>query len=126
MELKLPLLVYDAQCPLCVRFKQGLERWDTTNRICYVPLENPDVFIKYPQLSFEACREKVHYLKEDGEILIGADVVSELIRHYPGVGKLAWLLETDVGKKTVEFFYQKVESVRQKIKSDEEKCGTCR
>jgi predicted DCC family thiol-disulfide oxidoreductase YuxK len=125
MELKLPLLIYDAQCPMCQRFKQGLERWDLSGRVCYVPLDHAEVFARYPQLDREACEARVHYLREDGVVLTGADVVTELVKHFPAVGKLAWLLETDMGKKTAEFFYKQIDSVRQKMKAEEESCGTC-
>jgi predicted DCC family thiol-disulfide oxidoreductase YuxK len=126
MELKLPLLIYDTQCPMCLRFKQGLERWDVEKRVCYVPLDNDELFTLYPQLNREACTAQVHYLREDGAILIGGEVVTELIKHFPGVGKLAWLLETDIGKKTADFFYKQIDTVRQKMKAEEESCGTCR
>jgi predicted DCC family thiol-disulfide oxidoreductase YuxK len=126
MELKLPLLVYDADCPLCVRFKQGLERWDVDKRVCYVPLTHVEVFVTYPQLDPEKCRAVVHYIREDGTVLVGGEVVTELLKHYPGVSKLAWLLDSEVGRKTADFFYQKVEAVRQKMISDEAACGTCK
>ena len=95
-------------------------------RVCYVPLENEEVFIRYPQLQKAECAAKVHYLREDGVVLVGGEVITELLKHYPAIGKLAWLLETEMGKKTVDFFYQQVENVRQKMKADEESCGTCR
>ena len=126
MELKLPLLVYDAQCPLCVRFKQGLERLDVERRVLYVPLQDDEVFKRYSQLDPQACAAKIHYLREDGQVLVGGEVITELLKHFPAVGKLAWLLETEVGKKTVDFFYQQVENVRQKMKAESESCPTCR
>lgn len=126
MELKPPLLIYDAQCPLCLRFKQSLERLDSSGRLSYVSLDQIEVFQQFPQLDSSACAARVHYLREDGAVLTGGEVIAELLKHYPGIGKIAWLLETDVGKKTVEFFYQQVENVRQKMKADEEACGTCK
>ncbi len=126
MELKLPLLVYDAQCPLCVRFKQGLERLDVNQRVCYVALSESEVFARYPQLNAADCASQIHYVREDGAVLVGGEVITELLKHFPAVGKLAWLLETEVGKKAVNFFYQQVENLRQKIKADEESCPTCR
>lgn len=111
---------------MCVRFKQGLERWDVDKRVSYVPLDHDEVFERYPQLNRESCAAQVHYLREDGVILTGGEVITELIKHFPAIGKLAWLLETDIGKKTADFFYKQVDSVRQKMKAEEESCGTCR
>lgn len=126
MDLKPPLLIYDADCPLCVRFKQSLERWDSEQRITYVSLSAENVFTQFPQLDPAACAARVHYLREDGAILTGGEVITELLKHYPGVSKIAWLLETDVGKKTVEFFYQQVEAARARLKAQDEDCGSCR
>ena len=126
MELKLPLLVYDDQCSMCLRFKQSLERLDLNHEITYVPLSETRVFELYPQLKAEDCRTKVHLLKKDGSIVTGGDVISEVVKVIPGVGKLAWLLDTDVGKSASTFFYEHVESIRKKLKSKDDDCGSCR
>ena len=123
MEFKLPLLVYDAECPLCVRFKQGLERLDAHQRVSYVPLQDVEVFQKFPQLDRTACAAKVHYLREDGAVLVAGEVVTELLKHFPGVDKFGWLLDSEVGRKTVDFFYEKVEAYRRI--SQEKSCERC-
>jgi len=123
MEFKLPLLIYDAECPLCVRFKQGLERLDAQRRVCYIPLQEEGVFSAFPQLDRAACAAKVHYLREDGAVLVGGEVVTELLKHFPGVDKFGWLLDSDVGRKTVDFFYERVEAFRRT--AQEKSCDRC-
>lgn len=125
MELKLPLLLYDAECPLCVRFKQGLERLDVGKRVTYHPLQDESVFTQFPQLDPAVCRTEVHYVREDGTVLKGGEVVTELLRHFPGVDKMAWLLDTDVGKKTAEFFYRTVEEARARLTKKDDDCDKC-
>lgn len=125
MELKPPLLLYDADCPLCVRFKQGLERLDVDKRVTYCPIQNEEVFAQFTQLDRLACRQKVHYLREDGAVLTGGEVVTELLHHFPGVSKFGWLLDSEIGRKTVDFFYEQVEQMRTRMKEKEESCGTC-
>ncbi len=125
MDYKLPLLIYDDQCPLCVRFKQGLERLDLNHIITYVPLSSESVFTQFSQLDPEACRTKVHFIRSDGGVVTGKDVVVEVIKIIPGVGKLAWLLETDVGKSASSYFFDHVESIRKKIQEKDKSCGTC-
>lgn len=123
MELKPPLLLFDGDCPLCVRFKQGLERLDIEKRVTYHPIQDENVFTLFPQLDPEKCRLKVHYLREDGVVLTGSEVVTELLHHFPGVSKLGWLLDSDVGRKTVDFFYNQVELMRQRLKDKD--CVSC-
>jgi predicted DCC family thiol-disulfide oxidoreductase YuxK len=125
MELKLPLLIYDDQCPLCVRFKQGLERLDLNHILTYVPLSSESVFKQFPQLDPEICRTKVHFLRTDGGVVTGQEVVVEVVKIIPGVGKLAWLLETDVGKSASSYFLDHVENLRKKLQEKDKSCGTC-
>lgn len=94
-------------------------------RVSYCPIQDEDIFKQYPQLDPEACRLKVHYLREDGALLTGSEVVTELLHHFPGVSKFGWLLDSEVGRKTVDFFYQQVEQMRQRMKEKDESCGTC-
>lgn len=124
MELKLPILLYDGDCPLCVRFKQGLERLDVENRVTYWPIQNAEVFQRFSQLDRGACQQKVHYLREDGTVLSGGAVVTELLHHFPGISKLGWLLDSEIGRKTVDYFYDQVEQLRSRMK-EKENCGTC-
>ncbi len=124
MELKTPLLIYDADCPLCVRFKQGLERLDPSGRVTYHPLGDERVFTAFPQLDPMACRERIHYVKEDGTVLAGSDVVVELLTHFPGVEKFAWLIESGMGRKAVDFFHRTAEAARERLRHKDD-CGTC-
>jgi predicted DCC family thiol-disulfide oxidoreductase YuxK len=126
MDYKLPLLIYDDQCPLCVRFKQGLERLDLNHIITYVPLSSESVFTQFTQLDPQACRTKVHFLRADGVVVTGQEVVVEVIKIIPGVGKLAWLLETEVGKSASSYFLDHVENLRKKLQEKDKNCGTCR
>lgn len=125
MELKLPLLVYDDQCSMCLRFKQGLERLDLNHEITYAPLSHVSLFTLFPQLNADDCQAKVHLVKADGSVVTGSDVITEVVRVIPGVGKLAWLLETEVGKSASAFFYEHVESIRKKLKDKDNDCGSC-
>jgi predicted DCC family thiol-disulfide oxidoreductase YuxK len=126
MEFKLPLLVYDDQCPMCVRFKQGLERWEALSHITYIPLSDSGVFEIYPQINQEECKAKVHYIKEDGSVVAGGEVITEIIKIYPAASKLSWLLDSEVGKATADFFYDHLDKVRQKLKELDTDCSDCR
>ena len=123
MNSKLPLIIYDSECPLCVRFKQGLEILDFDKRINFVPLSEAQIFAEFPELKAQECAKVVHLITEERSVLKGSEVITYLLKYYPGVSKLAWLLETDQGKKVVDFFYNKVEEIRHKFKTEE--CDRC-
>lgn len=111
MNYELPLILYDPECPLCLRFKQGLEYLDKSLNFASVRDEN--VFSSFPELDREACLEKVHLITPERTILSGPEVVDYLVKTLPGVSKFAWLLDNEQGKKVKDFFYQKVEELRE-------------
>ncbi len=125
MEFKLPLILYDAQCPLCLRFKQALEHWDASQSISYVPVDTPEIYEKFPQLDRAACEQRVHLLRADGTLISGGALIAEVVRSIPQISRVAWLLETEAGQKASEFFYQTVDSLRQRLKDADEGCGEC-
>ncbi len=123
MKYHLPLVLYDHECPLCLRFKQGLEFLD--KNLNFVSARDEDIYSAFPELSRQECLEKVHLITEDQKILKGPEVVDYLANRLPGVSKLAWLLETDKGQKVKDYFYQKVEELRELSKKNSEDCDQC-
>lgn len=123
MKHHLPLVLFDPECPLCLRFKQGLEFMDKS--LCFISAREDAVYDEYPELSRQACLEKVHLLTEEKKVLVGPEVVDYLAARLPGVSKLAWLLDTDQGKKVKDYFYQKVEELREQSQKQDAECNQC-
>lgn len=123
MKYHLPLVLYDPECPLCLRFKQGLEFMDKS--LCFISARNEDIYVEFPELSRQACLEKIHMLTVDRKILVGPEVVDFLAHQLPGISKLAWLLDNEQGKKVKEYFYQKVEELRELSLRKDGDCKEC-
>jgi predicted DCC family thiol-disulfide oxidoreductase YuxK len=124
MEYQLPFLLYDPECPLCERFKQALQFLDKD--LTFISAREAVVYEDFPELSRQACLESVHMVTASRKILKGPEVVDELIKTLPGVSKFAWLLDNEQGKKAKEFFYQKVEELREiTLKKNEGDCNQC-
>jgi predicted DCC family thiol-disulfide oxidoreductase YuxK len=123
MKYHFPLVLYDPECPLCLRFKQGLEYLD--KNLCFISARQDEIYSEFPELSRQACLEKIHLMTEEKKILVGPEVVDYLVQRLPGVSKLAWLLENDQGKKIKDYFYQKVEELRQLSQKNENDCDQC-
>jgi len=122
MKYQLPLILYDPECPLCLRFKQGLQYLD--KNLTFVSAREDEVYQNFPELVKEKCLDQVHMLTADKTILVGPDVVDFLVKNLPGVSKLAWLLENEQGKKVKDYFYQKVEELRE-LSQKKDSCGQC-
>ena len=124
MKYHLPLILFDPECPLCLRFKQGLEFLD--KNINFVSVREEDVYAEFPELNRQECIATVHMISQDGQIHKGSAVVDELVKTLPGVSKFAWLLDNEQGKKVKDFFYQKVEELRELTQKKEEgNCNQC-
>lgn len=124
MKYQLPLILFDPECPLCTRFKQGLEYLDKS--LHFESARNEEVYAEFPELIRQNCLDKVHMITADKRVLSGQEVVDELLKTLPGVSKFAWLLDNDQGKKVKDFFYQKVEELRDIVKKKEEgDCNQC-
>jgi predicted DCC family thiol-disulfide oxidoreductase YuxK len=122
MNDQYPIILYDPDCPLCLRFKQGLGILD--KNLNFISAREDAVYARFPELIRQECLEKVHMILADRTVLKGPEVVDYLVRTLPGVSKLAWLLDTDQGSKVKDFFYQKVEELRELSKKSDD-CGSC-
>lgn len=116
------LIIYDAECPLCVRFKKGLSIIDIKNLISFKELNDPSVYTSNPELSPEACSDEVHMIGPKGRIFRGGEVIAELILELPGASKLSWLIEKESSKKTLDIFYNSLNRIRKAAAGDCPKC----
>lgn len=123
MNYHLPLVLYDPECPLCLRFKQGLEHLD--KKLNFVSARDEAVYAQFPELNRQSCLEKVHLVTGERKILVGPEVVDHLLHTLPGVSKLAWLLDNEQGKKVKDYFYQKVEELRELSNKQDADCQQC-
>lgn len=119
----LPLVLFDPECPLCLRFKQGLSFLD--KNLTFVSAREEEVYAAFPELDRQACLEAVHMITADKKILKGPEVVDYLVETLPGVSKLAWLLDNEQGKKVKNYFYEKVEELRELTNRKDSDCEQC-
>lgn len=123
MKYHLPIILFDPECPLCTRFKQGLEYLDKT--LNFISVREDEIYTQFPELNRQECLGKIHMITTERRIISGPEVVDELIKTMPGVSKFAWLLENEQGKKVKDFFYKKVEELREITIKKQEDCDQC-
>ncbi len=117
---KLPLLIYDSKCTLCLRFQKALSFLD--NEISFVSIYEDELYQKYPELDRSECDEVIHLITEDSKILKAGEVITYLMKRNPAVKKFAWLIDKESSQKTVDAFYGKVKEMRDKQRK---KCRSC-
>ncbi len=93
--------------------------------LCFISAREDFIYVEFPELSREACLEKIHMVMPDRSILVGQEVVEYLAGRIPGASKLGWLLDNDQGKKIKDYFYQKVEELRELSQKKDSDCNQC-
>lgn len=116
------ILIYDNECSLCTRFKKAIEILDTKNKIKFVVVSDPAIYLEHPELNQEECEEVVHLIHE-GKIYRGGEVITELAKSFPGVQKFAWLLDSDAGQGAMSAFYNQINNMRVMKKHGCFRCG---
>ncbi len=122
--IKTPCLLFDEECPLCKRFAQSLQRVEFKNQIHYYSIHNEDIYRELDFLDKEEVHEEVHLVlaKDKGSVLRGAQVISFLAAENPAVKKFAWLLDSDVGQRTLDVFYKGLNKCRKSLHARCPKC----
>ena len=119
----LPILLYDDECPLCLRFKQAMERLNGHESINKVSIHDRDVYQVLPQVTYEQCQQAVHFIEVNGEVFKGAEAVRKLMHHLPLVEEFGWLAESEMGKKAVDYFHDMAERYRKQLQN---RCPSCK
>jgi predicted DCC family thiol-disulfide oxidoreductase YuxK len=120
-----PLLLFDHECQLCVRFIQSLERIHLEQEINMVSVHEPGVYQKYTFLDKQACLDSIHLVidKENEQVLVGEEAVEYLISLNPQIKKFTWLIESKMGQKAISFFYHAANKYRESLLN---RCSGCR
>jgi predicted DCC family thiol-disulfide oxidoreductase YuxK len=86
------VVIYDADCGLCRSCVRVLSRVDGRRRLAYLPLQDPRVPTRYPDLRPEDLEQHVYVIDPAGRRHAGADAVKYLSRRIPALWCLApWM-----------------------------------
>lgn len=77
-------LIYDGTCRFCRRWVDRIRRSDKHGRLDFVPFQSDDLETRFPQLSRDACRQRMHVVDEHGAVSAGAAAGREVLRRLPG------------------------------------------
>ncbi len=115
------ILLYDNECQLCNRFKKALEVLDVKNQIKFVSVYDQAIYLQNPELKQEECEEVIHLIIDE-KIYKGSEVITELVKLFPGVKKFSWLLDNNAAQTALDSFYNRINDMRGMQKRN---CYTC-
>ena len=123
LKFKLPCLLYDESCPLCLRFKQSLQRTDLKNDLYYYPIQNKRLYSEFTFISEEEVYHEVHLILSSSEVLKGSDVITYLTTQNEAIKKFSWLIESKMGQKAIDIFYKTSNKYRETLRKRCHKCN---
>lgn len=121
IDLQYPIVLFDSECILCARFSYALGKLDLNNEINRISLNEDWVYEEFDFLTKAKCKESLHVILNKNECIIGSEAIEFLVKKLPGVKKIAWLIESENGRKAINFFYNHVNNLR----TNKKKCSSC-
>lgn len=117
-----PFLIYDEECPLCLRFKQALERSKASQEVNFYPLQDKNLYHDFLFLNPDKTKEQIHFVTKELNVLTGESAIEELIKYDPIVKRISWLVESKMGQKALSIFYKTSDKYRKSLRK---RCNLC-
>ena len=93
-----PVVVYDGECPFCLKQVDNMKRRDPDRAFEYQPRQAEGLDQRFPQLTEGDFNSGMRLVQRDGSVSVGADAVYEISRRLRGWKYLAWLYRVPVLK----------------------------
>lgn len=124
---RVPVVLYDAECPLCVRQVALLQRLPRRGRLAFVPLQAALQAGTLPAgLTVERLRAQMHLVEPDGRIYAGAAAVARIAGMIPLIGALAHLYNLPLIRRVADRLYAWVARHRYRLSGRRAACtGSC-
>ena len=107
-RLEADVVVYDGSCRLCRGTVDWLARLDGRSRLAFLPLQDPRVRQRYPDLSLEDLQQHVYVISPGGRRRKGAGAVRYLSRRLPAMWAMAPLLHVPGTMPLWHWLYKQV------------------
>ena len=100
------ILIYDADCGPCTRFKRAIDWLDRYDHLCYVSLIGADGRGLLDSLPLGQRHTSFHLISPDGRIRSASEAIPGLLALLPLGGIAAYLIRTaPAGMRAVYFIY---------------------
>lgn len=124
---RVPVVLYDAECLLCVRQVALLQRLPRRGRLDFVPLQAALQAGTLPAgLTAERLRAQMHLVEPGGRIYAGAAAVARIVSTIPLIGALAHLYNLPPIRCLADRLYAWVARHRYRLSGRQPACvGSC-
>jgi predicted DCC family thiol-disulfide oxidoreductase YuxK len=100
------ILVYDANCGPCSKFRRAVDWFDKYNRLRYLSLEDADDAGVLNSLPVRKRHTSFHLVSPSGAVRSGSDAIPDLISLLPSGSILSLIIRSPpIGKNAIGFVY---------------------
>jgi predicted DCC family thiol-disulfide oxidoreductase YuxK len=100
-----PLLIFDGACTFCSLWVQRWQRFSHGAFDC-VPLLDPGLAARFPELTREQFERAVHFISTDGSVFVGAEAVFHALAcHSNGAWIMDWYRQSPAFARSAEAVY---------------------
>jgi predicted DCC family thiol-disulfide oxidoreductase YuxK len=79
-----PVLIYDADCPVCRGSVEWVRRGASDPRAFeFLPCRSPETRVRFPSVGEADCLRAAHLVLPDGTVLAGEKAIPEILRRLP-------------------------------------------
>ncbi len=114
-DVKLHVLIFDDDCPICRTGVKRLRKRDTDNKVHFMPLSEAGDSEDEKLPPESELRKEIHFLDAGGEVYKGVDAIAEFYRVTAGGRFVAALLRLPVVHTLARFVYRRVAENRLKL-----------
>jgi acetyl esterase len=107
-------LIYDGQCPFCVRSARRLQAFAGQSRLAIVPLDAPGAMELHSRLSYARALAAVQLVLENGYLCEGAEAAFNALGLRPGFGFLKLLYYVPLFRQAADFAYRVIAARRRR------------
>jgi predicted DCC family thiol-disulfide oxidoreductase YuxK len=108
-------LFYDSACPLCRQFIKWIRHLDREGLVEILPLDDPQMPGRFPQLDVERANETLTVCDRLGHLREGVEAVRQLTLHLPGLRRLQWVYRLPGVTPTLRGVYRGAQRHRKKL-----------
>ncbi|MFP4501950.1 MAG: thiol-disulfide oxidoreductase DCC family protein [Candidatus Hydrogenedentota bacterium] len=77
------MLIYDGECPLCLRARDWLAARVPADVFTFVPCQSETRAQQAPQVTYAQCMRAMQLVLPDGTVYAGAAALPHILRHVP-------------------------------------------
>ena len=110
-----PVVVYDGECPFCLKQIERIQRRDRWARFEYTARQAPGLEARFPQLADQDFNSGMRLITPQGNIQVGADAVYHIALRLPVYRRLAWIYRIPVLHGLARLAYRWVAAHRQSL-----------